>query len=187
MWKKGNELAQDESAIVAAPGSDEAWMVRSSSSKRPHYVKRSKCGGGFICDDQCLSYKSAKVCSHSVALAVKLGCVDSCIKWYRKKKHRPNFTLLAEAGKPSNSGKKSKRKGVTKRGSKRIKKMISSAEELGLSWSSRCLQDSETSESDTDLEETDRVQIDTSSIVPTSCVSTITSSVSVGSNVQSVT
>ena len=79
LWEKASNLAKDETVIVQAPGDDYAWMVRSSSSKRPHYVKVSKCS--FVCDDQCLSYKSMKVCSHTVAIAIKQESVENFVKW----------------------------------------------------------------------------------------------------------
>ena len=44
-------------------------MVKSYSGKQPHYVKSGKTGS-FICDEHCLSYKSSKICAHSVALAI---------------------------------------------------------------------------------------------------------------------
>ena len=69
LWSKAKVLAEDESAITQAPGDNPAWMVKSTSGRQPHYVKSGKTGG-FICDDQCLSYKSAKICSHSVAMAL---------------------------------------------------------------------------------------------------------------------
>ena len=122
-------------AIVQAPGDDCAWMVRSSSSKRPHYVKVSKCS--FICDDQCLSYKSTKVCSHTIAIAIKQESIEKFVKWYRTLKHTPNFSTLAEAGKPATAGKKPGRKGMSKKSSQQIKKFIVDAEEAGLEWQSR--------------------------------------------------
>lgn len=134
LWEKANDLARDETPIVQAPGDDCAWMVRSSSSKRPHYVKVSKCS--FICDDQCLSYKSMKVCSHTVAIAIKQESIEKFVKWYRTLKHTPNFSALAEAGKPTTTGKKPGRKGVSKKSSQQIKKIVD-AEEAGLEWRSR--------------------------------------------------
>ena len=91
----------------------------------------------FVCDEQCLSYKSMKICSHSVAIAIKLECVDNLLKSCRTMKCTPNFTALAEAGKPSTTGKKSVRKGVSKKCSQEIKRFVTDAEEAGLQWNLR--------------------------------------------------
>lgn len=137
LWEKASDLAKDETAIVRAPGDgdESAWMVKSYSGKRPHFVKITKCT--FACDDQCLSYKSMKLCSHTIALAIKKNCVERLLKWYRTMKYQPNFTTLAEAGKPSTAGKKPSRKGVSKKGAEHIKKLVADAEESNLAWQPR--------------------------------------------------
>ena len=136
MWKKAQDLARDEEAIVKAPSEDHAWCIKSYSNKRPHYVK---CGG-FLCDDQCLSYKSMKLCSHTVALAIKMECMKTFIKWYRTLKCKPNFTTLVETGKPSTAGKKSIRRGVSKKNSKEI---VANAEDSDLKWKTRGVEQSD--------------------------------------------
>lgn len=80
LWKKANNLVKDETAIVRAPGDgdESAWMVISYSSKQPHYMKMTKCT--FACDKKCLSYKSSRLCSHTIALAIKKDCVDKFMK-----------------------------------------------------------------------------------------------------------
>ena len=133
IWKKAKELVEDDTAIVQAPGEDTAWCVKSYSNKRPHYVRMAKCGG-FICDEQCLSYKSMKICSHTVALCIKLNCVDKFVKWYRTMKCKPNLTALVDTGKASGAGKKSARRGVSKKSSSEIKKVVANAEELNVQW-----------------------------------------------------
>lgn len=120
MWKKAQDLARDEEAIVKAPSEDHA--CKSYSNKRPHYVRKSKCGG-FLCDDQCLSYKSMKLCSHT--------------------KCKPNFTTLVETGKPSTAGKKSIRRGVSKKNSKEIKEIVANAEDSDLKWKTRGVEQSD--------------------------------------------
>lgn len=137
LWEKANDLAKDGMAIVRAPGDgdESAWMVKSYSGKRPHFVKVTKCT--FACDEQCLSYKSMKLCSHTIALAIKKDCMEQFLKWYRTMKHQPNFTTLAEAGKPSMAGKKPTRKGVSKKGAEHIQKIVTDAEECNSAWQSR--------------------------------------------------
>lgn len=102
-WEKASDLAKDETAIVRAleDGDESARMVKSYSSKQPHFMKITKCT--FACDNQCLSYKSMKLCSHTITLVIKKNCVERLLKWYCTIKYQPNFTTLAEAGKPSKS------------------------------------------------------------------------------------
>ena len=68
MWEKAQDLSLDDSAIVRAPGSKNAWMIKSYSSERPHYVKLSQ-SGGIASGDQCLPYKSMKICACSTPYA----------------------------------------------------------------------------------------------------------------------
>lgn len=136
IWKKAQDLVEDETAIVQAPGDGNAWCVKSYSNKRPHYVRKSKCGG-FLCDEQCLSYKSMKLCSHTVALAAKLDCMSKFVKWFCTMKCKPNFTALAETGKPAIAGKKAIRRGVSKKSAKEIKDIVANAEDSDLEWTTR--------------------------------------------------
>ena len=136
MWEKPQDLSMDETSIVKAPGDQSAYMVKSYGNKQPHYVKMSQ-RGGFLCDDQCLSYKSMKICSHVVALAIKEKCLYNLLKWYRTSKFTPNFTTLAESGKPLTVGKKAVRKGITKKHAEQIQSIIAHAEEANLEWHTR--------------------------------------------------
>ena len=55
IWKCANDLVQEDSAIIEAPGDHTAFMVKSISGQRPHYVKTPK-KGGFACDDHCIGF-----------------------------------------------------------------------------------------------------------------------------------
>ena len=79
VWRRAQSLANDESAIVKSPGDQLAWIV---SNQQPHFVRPSKTGG-YLCDDHCLDYKSAKICSHSVAVALKNDRIDELIHWFK--------------------------------------------------------------------------------------------------------
>ena len=72
MWNKAQKLSTSDNGMVQCPGDSSSWIVKSESNKRPHFVKAAKCGG-YMCDEECLAYKSAKVCAHSVAVAMKTG------------------------------------------------------------------------------------------------------------------
>ena len=136
MWEKAHDLSVDVNAIVKAPGSQSAWMVKSYSSERPHYVKMSD-SGGIVCDDQCLSYKSMKMCAHSLAVAISEKSIQKFLKWHHDQSHLPNFTALSEFGKSASVGKKTSQRGVTKKKSQQIKKVIHEAEESNLEWHKR--------------------------------------------------
>ena len=130
IWSCANIIIEDNTAIVNAPGDETSYNVKSLSGQRPHYVRPSK-GGGFLCDD-CLGYKSAKICAHTVAASLKTGNIRSFISWYIKLKCKPNFTVLAESGKPAATGKKP-RKGVSKKVSQRIHAVLDTADESDFS------------------------------------------------------
>ena len=129
IWTNANSIFDDSDAIVQAPGDSTAYIIKSLSGQRPHFVRPSKTGGGFLCDDECLGYKSAKICAHTVAAALKADNVDAFVCWYKRLKTKPNFTAVAESGKPTTSGKKP-RKGATKKASTRIRSIVENASEL---------------------------------------------------------
>ena len=92
LWSKAQALSTDMNGMVNCPGDHTSWMVKSESGPRPHFVRAAK-GGGYLCDDTCLAYKSSKTCSHSVAVALKTGNLDKYIKWYSTTKQKgPNMT-----------------------------------------------------------------------------------------------
>ena len=126
IWNRANAIVGDETAIVQAPGDEAAYIVKSLSGQKPRYVQPAK-GGGYLCDE-CLGYKSAKICAHTVAASLKTDKIESFIKWYKKLKCKPNYTVLAESGKPSTAGKKP-RKGVSKKVSRQIQASIDEADE----------------------------------------------------------
>ena len=84
MWKKAQTLSSSDDAMVQCPGDSSSWMVKSESRERPHFVKAAKCG--YMCDEQCLAYKSAKICAHTVAVAVRMGSLEKFLRWYNSKK-----------------------------------------------------------------------------------------------------
>lgn len=99
--EKASELIATDGAIVNAPGySVEAKMVKSHSGRRLHLVTPKKKGAGFVCDDECPQYKSAKLCSHILATAVVNERLDSFIGSYASVKKLPNLTKLATSGMP---------------------------------------------------------------------------------------
>ena len=118
IWSSAQQYLSDLSAICKSPGEEDAWLVKSSQGKRPHYVKLSKSNrcNRYICDTDCLAYKSSKICAHPDAIAQKNDHLESFLKWFKSQKAQLNLTKLAESGKPSTSGKKGPhRKASTKK------------------------------------------------------------------------
>ena len=130
IWSRASAIVEDEAAIVQAPGDEAAYIVKSVSGQKPHYVRPAK-GGGYLCDD-CLGYKSANICAHIVAVSLKSDKMESFIKWYKKLKCKPNFSALAESGKSITAGKKP-RKGVFKKVSQQIQATIDEVDERDFS------------------------------------------------------
>lgn len=105
--KKAAEILQTDGAIVNAPGQpSSAKMVISRAGKRPHLVLPKKKSGGMSCDEDCPQYKSAKLCSHTVAAAEYNQQLDDFIASYSGMKQTPNLTKLATAGMPRGRGRK---------------------------------------------------------------------------------
>ena len=122
IWSNAQHYLSDLSAICKSPGEEDVWLVKSSQGKRPHYVKLSKSNrcNRYICDSDCLAYKSSKICAHSVAVAQKNDHLESFLKWFKSQKPQLNLTKLAESGKPTSGKKGPHRKALTKKGTKYI-------------------------------------------------------------------
>lgn len=105
-WVKADQLLSAENAITAAPGKDKkARMVLSYISVVPHLVQ-SRSGGQYICDDSCLHWKSAKICSHTLAVAEVNHELPEFLHWYSRAGITPNITAVGMQGLPRGSGRK---------------------------------------------------------------------------------
>lgn len=163
---RAQTLVSDGDGMVPAPGYEDAWIIKSLSGSKPHFVHPSKTGG-FCCDDSCLAYKSAKVCSHTVAAAIKTDTLTSFVKWHKTLKSRPNFTVLAESGKPVGVGTKHKRKGISKKTSKQVHGFVSDASESDFTYRV-CTTNSEESSSSADSSLREPSFLSTTSVSATS-------------------
>ncbi len=106
IWNKAGMLVKEKDAVVSAPGfSKGEKMVKSKSGSVPHMVSIDHEKLVYKCDDKCLQYKSANICSHTVAAAEVNG--DLC-KFLHSLKHKcaPNLTRLASHGMPAGVGRK---------------------------------------------------------------------------------
>ena len=112
IWSKVEEYLESDHEIVPAPGSDHrAKMVSSHSSNTPHFF-RPLSSGQYVCDSNCLEWKSEQICSHIIAVAEKNSELHSFLEWYNTTKQQPNITTLAIHGLPAGRGRKG---GIAKR------------------------------------------------------------------------
>ena len=88
-------------------------MAFSYSSKSPHYVSSRSCGQ-YVCDSTCIQWNSAKICSHTLAVAETNGELKQFLQWYTTSGVSPNITTFAMEGLPKGragqKGGRSKRK-----------------------------------------------------------------------------
>lgn len=100
-------LLKSETSIVRAPGMQSSWYVESKSKKMPHLVRESL-KGAISCDKVCEHYRSIGICSHTVAIAHKLGSLETFTQSFIKKKGRrsPNLGKFALTGMPAGQNRK---------------------------------------------------------------------------------
>ncbi len=93
-WTKADQLLSADSNITTAPGKDKkVRMVLSYSSVVPHLVQ-SKSGGQYVCDNSCLHWKSAKICSYTLAVAEVNHELTQFLHWYSRAGNTPNITIV---------------------------------------------------------------------------------------------
>ena len=114
MWEKASKLLTMDSGITAAPSEDrKARMASSFSGKTPHFVS-SRPSGQYVCDSTCIQWNSAKICSHTLAVAETNGELNQFLQWYSTSGVGPNITVLGMEGLPKGragqKGGRSKRK-----------------------------------------------------------------------------
>ena len=81
-WKKAEQLLNTAGSICKAPGMSNAMCVASDTGVRPHIVSRNK-NGDLLCDNECLAWKSKKLCSHVLAIAEEWRCLDQFLSWHK--------------------------------------------------------------------------------------------------------
>ena len=114
MWEKASKLLTMENGITAAPSDDRrARMASSFSGKTPHFVS-SRSNGHYMCDSTCTQWNSAKICSHTLAVAETNAELQQFLQWYTTSGVSPNITVLGmeglSKGRAGQKGGRSKRK-----------------------------------------------------------------------------
>ena len=108
IWGKAENLLSGHNSISSAPGNSSAYIVMSESLKKPHYVQVMK-NGRIVCDEHCPMWRGRRFCSHTIAIAEKVGILNKFVDWLRKSPSQCNLTKLV-------SNPKEKRSAGTKRG-----------------------------------------------------------------------
>ena len=104
IFVKAESLLERESWITSFPGMQNAYLVESKSNpKEPHKLKVYS-NGNVECVNNCLQYKSYKICLHSVAIAEKYACLKTFVALV--KKDPASLNSLVNSRQLVNTGKK---------------------------------------------------------------------------------
>ena len=97
LWSKASRLLS-EMKVLKAPGSNgNTWWVSSDSSPSPHIVTKTKTNTGrYMCDKQCVGWKSRNICAHCLAVAEEDKQLKNFLIWFRTTK-TPSTTNLTKA------------------------------------------------------------------------------------------
>lgn len=80
----------------------------------PHTVK-AVANNGYVCDNQCLGFKSRKLCAHTVPVAAHNRNVGPYLNWYQNQGKKNNLSALRTFAVNKNAGaNKSARRHVNK-------------------------------------------------------------------------
>ena len=106
-WRKAEKLLNTPGSICSAPGLTDSMCVASDTGSRPHIhvVSRTK-KGSFACDNECLAWKTQKLCSHVLAVSENAGCLPEFLSCYRRMKSPGNYTATCSHNQPKGVGKK---------------------------------------------------------------------------------
>ena len=98
MCEKATTLLNTEGSIVPAPGHKQAFMVASNPSERPYFVRKGK-GEKIFCDPNCAVWRSSRICSHAIAVAVTLDCLPAFVAVLQKEPRDTNLMNLMSSRK----------------------------------------------------------------------------------------
>ena len=86
-------------ATKAVFGESDAMCVASSSGDKPHVVSKTS-KGNLTCDDACLAWKCRRFCSHVLAVAEELICLNEFLSNYKFLKISGNYTAVCMHNQP---------------------------------------------------------------------------------------
>ena len=95
----------NEETCIRQGFEENIFFVKSSSSSNPHLIK-SLSNAGYACDNQCLGFKSRKVCAHTIAVAAHNNNLHAFLQWYKTQNKKDNLTALTTFAVNKNAGAK---------------------------------------------------------------------------------
>ena len=101
-FNKASCLLLSSTNVVKAPGDHKGFLVSSDTEAAPYFVAVKE-NGACIC--QCKGFKTASLCSHSLAVADHVLKLDQYLSWFHSR-GGPNITAAASTSAPKNTGKK---------------------------------------------------------------------------------
>ncbi len=117
MFDKAATLVSNQSHIWKMPTNSDSrpiFMFPSTSSENAHKVVVFPECCKVACNQACVNWCTHSLCSHTVAVAETMKRLKEFLNWFKKQKHSPNLTSLANINMPQNKGRKCgtrKRKG----------------------------------------------------------------------------
>ena len=95
LWVQAEALLNAPFGVMRAAGGNENARSVASSRGAPHYVEKFA-NGRLACDNRCFKYKSAKICSLTLASAQHMGeeCIEKFLQWRRKLKREAALTPI---------------------------------------------------------------------------------------------
>ena len=117
MSDKAENLLQDRSNLVVAPGSQNTLVVPSQSCPQTPRLVHQQASGRITCS--CAQYMSMSICSHSIVYAQFFDVFPSYVKWLKCQRRRKggdsiNISNLANHGMPAGRGRKGGRQPAKK-------------------------------------------------------------------------
>ena len=87
---------------MEAPGDRKGFLVASDTGATRYFVAVKKKG---VCICQCKGFKTATLCSHSLAVADHVAKLHEYLSWFHSR-GGPNITAAASTAAPKNAGEK---------------------------------------------------------------------------------
>jgi hypothetical protein len=98
---KAKQLVSDKA--IREGFEPQSFLIKSSSKASPHVVKSSP-NGTFICDSDCLGYKTRKICSHVIAVAFTQNKLQECLSHFKSGKTAVTLTSSTTCNVNKNAG-----------------------------------------------------------------------------------
>ena len=83
MWRKASRLLNDKKVIRASNSNPKTRWFSSETSSSPHVVTTAKINPRrYVCDKQCIGWKTYNICAHCLATAEDNKELDGFLTWF---------------------------------------------------------------------------------------------------------